>query len=302
MAEDLAQDAFIQAWKKSGSYNATGSFDAWLRQITVNTALQYIRKKQNTLVYDEIEAIEKSTFAMERIDKKQHDVKALNFTPSELFEIISALPEHHRTVFNLYVIDQYTHAQIAEELDISVGTSKSHLARARKKLQHLVLLQTEEKKRKEDWKEALLLLIFPKKATNIDQLFQENFNQYKLKPSSSLIKSISSKTQLHFAAYATKSIIILSSITIITLGTIFLIPNHSQTAATEETNIPELPQTKQIDKETFSQDSIIKIKTEIQKDTNTKDKPPVVIKKQRIKRNPVVVKKSVVIIDSSHAE
>ncbi|HAK77267.1 MAG TPA: hypothetical protein DCM71_10245, partial [Runella sp.] len=121
---------------------------------TVNQCLQYLRDQQKQkyitdYLQHEVENNEESTY-----EEKQ------DFSESELLAVINQLPEHHKMVFNLYVIDGFSHAQIAKELGISEGTSKSHLARARKRIKELL----NQKKKKS----AVFLLFW-----NIDELYKK---------------------------------------------------------------------------------------------------------------------------------
>ncbi|KAB1066832.1 sigma-70 family RNA polymerase sigma factor [Tamlana haliotis] len=119
-AEDNLQDAFLTIFKKIGQYKNQGSFEGWLKRITVNTALQRYRTEK---VFDLVNENAIEDVEIE-IDEDQVSI-------DYLLKIIQELPDRYRLVFNLYVLDGYSHKEIAELLDISVGTSKSNLARAR---------------------------------------------------------------------------------------------------------------------------------------------------------------------------
>jgi len=118
-AEDNLQDGFLIIFDKIHQYNFKGSFEGWIKRIMINNVLQQYRKVSfleltNENISDEPEV---------EID----DSVSLEF----LMEIIQELPDRYRLVFNLYVIDGYSHNDIAEMLEISTGTSKSNLSRAR---------------------------------------------------------------------------------------------------------------------------------------------------------------------------
>ncbi|MEO1654281.1 MAG: sigma-70 region 4 domain-containing protein, partial [Bacteroidota bacterium] len=104
------------------------------------------------------------------------------FSIAELLDTIAQLPAHHRWVFNLYVMEKYTHAQIAQELDISEGTSKSHLARARKQLRIWLLQKAEAKQKKSQDQRFLLPWLSPNETPPLDQLFQAGLNAFSLAP------------------------------------------------------------------------------------------------------------------------
>lgn len=120
-AEDNLHDAFITIFNKIGQYNNKGSFEGWLKRIAINTTLQGYRKDVG--VYDIVNEgqIEDVTVAID-----DEDVN-IDF----LLNIIQELPDRYRLIFNLYVLDGYSHVEISELINISTGTSKSNLARAR---------------------------------------------------------------------------------------------------------------------------------------------------------------------------
>lgn len=119
-AEDTLQDAFITIFKKIEQYRHQGSFEGWMKRITINTALQKYRKEG---VFDLVNENQIEDVTVEIDD----DDIAIDF----LLKIIQDLPDRYRLVFNLYALDGYSHNEIAEMLNINVGTSKSNLARAR---------------------------------------------------------------------------------------------------------------------------------------------------------------------------
>ena len=131
VAEDLAQDAFLHAIEKSGTYHAWGSFEGWLKKIAVNEALMYLRNQPETVELDEGMAVE------EPLADEPQEVK-VDFSQEELLEFIKQLPVRQRTVFNLYAVEHWSHKQIAKELDISVANSKVLLSRARAELQGML--------------------------------------------------------------------------------------------------------------------------------------------------------------------
>lgn len=140
LAEDLMHNAFITAINKISSYSGVGAFEGWLRKIVVNTVLLYLRDSKK-MQFSDNEPLENQSDTEAESDAEQTQKRVIEeagFSQQELLEIVDELPVHHKTVFNLYVIDGYTHNEIGEMLKISGGTSKSHLARARKKIQQLL--------------------------------------------------------------------------------------------------------------------------------------------------------------------
>lgn len=119
-AEDNLQDAFITIFDKIDQYKFKGSFEGWMKRIVINTSLQTYRQKNVLNLVEENYPDEVEV----EIDEEE---LSLDF----LLEIIRDLPERYRMVFNLYVLDGYSHKEISEMLGIAVGTSKSNLSRAR---------------------------------------------------------------------------------------------------------------------------------------------------------------------------
>lgn len=119
-AEDNLQDAFVTIFNKIEQYKNTGSFEGWMKRIAINTALQRYRSVRVFDIINE-DAIEDVV-----VDVANDEVD-LDF----LLTIIQELPDRYRLVFNLYVLDDYSHNEIGKMLNISNGTSKSNLARAR---------------------------------------------------------------------------------------------------------------------------------------------------------------------------
>ncbi|AXP80535.1 ECF RNA polymerase sigma factor SigR [Mariniflexile rhizosphaerae] len=126
-AEDNLQDAFITIFKKIDQYKNKGSFEGWLKRVTINTVLQKYRSEK---VFDIINE--------NVIDEVELDVDEESISIDYLLRIIQELPDRYRLVFNLYVLDGYSHKDIADMLDINIGTSKSNLARARQILKQTI--------------------------------------------------------------------------------------------------------------------------------------------------------------------
>ncbi len=134
-AEDLLQEGFIVVFDKIGQYRNEGSFEGWLRRIFVNHSLQFLRKKTHMYSLSNMNLPEDEDSLQNRFESE----KGLSL--KEILDYIDQLPEGYKLIFNMYVLDGYTHQEIANSLNISIGTSKSQLARAKKKLR--ILLQNE---------------------------------------------------------------------------------------------------------------------------------------------------------------
>ena len=126
-AEDNIQDAFLTILKKIAQYKNKGSFEGWMKRIVINTALQRYRKQDVFQIIDE-----------ESIKEPEVEVNEEELSLPFLLQIIQELPDRYRMVFNLYALDGFSHKEIAEMMNISTGTSKSNLARARKILKSKV--------------------------------------------------------------------------------------------------------------------------------------------------------------------
>lgn len=119
-AEDNLQDAFLKIFSKIEQFKSKGSFEGWMKRITVNTVLQRYRTEKV------FELINENSIEDDTIDIDEDSISI-----DYLLQIIQELPDRYRLVFNLYVLDGYSHKDIAELLNINIGTSKSNLARAR---------------------------------------------------------------------------------------------------------------------------------------------------------------------------
>ena len=127
-AEDVLQNALIKIFTKVELFDAgKGSFKSWSAKIVVNENLMAIRKNINSFKVDPLND------DLHALDENETPLDSLS--AQELTNLIAKLPEGYRTVFNLYVIDGYNHQEIGEMLNISVGTSKSQLFKARRMLQ-----------------------------------------------------------------------------------------------------------------------------------------------------------------------
>ncbi len=126
-AEDNLQDAFLTIFSKIEQYKSKGSFEGWLKRITVNTVLQQYR---NEKVFD---IVNENT-----IEDVDIEIDEDHISLDYLLSIIQELPDRYRLVFNMYVLDGYSHKEIANMLNINIGTSKSNLARARQTLKQAI--------------------------------------------------------------------------------------------------------------------------------------------------------------------
>lgn len=129
-AQDNLQEGFLILFEKINLFNFKGSFEGWAKRVVINYILQQYRK-QNIL-----EIVSENFAEVEEVEIEEENV-SLDF----LTQIIQELPDRYRLVFNLYVMDGYSHKEIAEMLEINIGTSKSNLARAKAILKNKIETQ-----------------------------------------------------------------------------------------------------------------------------------------------------------------
>jgi len=120
-AQDILQDSFVKIFTNLKSYNGSGSLKGWMTRIVINTAIKNNQKWDSRKVNSEID----------NFDKELHVDFLKDLSLKELFDLLEKLPEGCKLVFNLFVVDGYSHNEIAEMLNITVGTSKSQLFRAK---------------------------------------------------------------------------------------------------------------------------------------------------------------------------
>ena len=125
-AEEVMLDGFMRVFEKITQFREDGSFEGWIRRVMVTESLMFLRKSKQWRQEIPIEEV------TVELDYEWADT-AVN--ENDLLRIVNQLPDGYRTVFNLYAIEGYAHAEIAEMLGISEGTSKSQLSRARTMLQ-----------------------------------------------------------------------------------------------------------------------------------------------------------------------
>ena len=125
-ADDVLQEAFVSAFSHLASFQGTSSFGAWLKRIVINKSLNALKKHTTDPIPDSLELEDEET----SVSWQEADV----LTVRRVKKAILGLPEGYRTVLTLYLMEGYDHQEIAEILDISVGTSKSQYNRAKKRL------------------------------------------------------------------------------------------------------------------------------------------------------------------------
>lgn len=129
-AEDILQEGFIRIFTYLDRFENKGSFEGWMRRTMVNTAINYYKKNLSTAREAEYH---------EYHSGKSNDADALSkLSHQELLKMVQQMPDGYRTVFNLYIIEGFSHKDVAEMLNVSENTSKSQLSRARAFLQERI--------------------------------------------------------------------------------------------------------------------------------------------------------------------
>lgn len=128
-AQDILQEGFVKVFKKIETFRSEGSFEGWMRRIFVNTAIEHFRRKKYLQPVTEKEENTLEGNYLSVLD---------NLAERDILDLVQQISPGYRTVFNMYVVEGYSHKEIAEMLGISEGTSKSQLSRAKVILQDLV--------------------------------------------------------------------------------------------------------------------------------------------------------------------
>ncbi|MEQ8711653.1 MAG: sigma-70 family RNA polymerase sigma factor [Cyclobacteriaceae bacterium] len=134
-SEEVMITSFMKVFDKIDQFKSEGSFEGWIRRIMVNESLMYLRKHKNMYLEVDLEKADRDPNYGQLSDHLEEE---------DLLRMVQELPMGYRTVFNMYAIEGFSHAEIAEHLGINVNTSKSQLSRARALLQkQLIALETD---------------------------------------------------------------------------------------------------------------------------------------------------------------
>lgn len=131
-AADIAQESWVKVFRHLAKFTEFNSFEGWVRRITVNTAITHYRRNLKHRYHEDV--TETLATPLDLAASKKAD-----FTMEEIQSAMSALPKGYRTVVQLYLVDGYSHKEIAEMLGVDINTSKSQLSRGRKQLQGYLL-------------------------------------------------------------------------------------------------------------------------------------------------------------------
>lgn len=184
-AEDIVQDSFIVAIQKEDTLKDKSALQGWLSRIVINMAIHHLKeiKKINFSTHQDYEIVDSTTIMNTlEIDTKSVLLSA-DLERNDILEAIDHLPEHHKSVFNMYVIDQFSHSEIGKILHISTGTSKSHLSRARKTIQLFLLERIKEKPVDEKKKRRIAFLLFLGFENQMfANFYKKQFQDFEIKP------------------------------------------------------------------------------------------------------------------------
>jgi len=136
-AEDILQESFVKAFQKMVDFRAESSFGAWLKRIVVNQSLNSIRSK---VYFKEISDEEI------QLEEEEDEKEEPEWEVADVKQAMRQMPEGYRTVFSLYMFEDYTHREIAELLGVGEGTSKSQLNRAKRHLKELLIRMSDERR------------------------------------------------------------------------------------------------------------------------------------------------------------
>ncbi|HMQ61197.1 MAG TPA: sigma-70 family RNA polymerase sigma factor [Flavilitoribacter sp.] len=130
-AEDMLQEGFVKVFRDLPHYRGDGSLEGWIRKVILNVALQHIKTKKRAFSFEEFKGYEE-------VEEMADDGFFSEELVKRVLQLMQKMPSGFRTVLNLYILEGYTHAQIAREIGISEGTSKSQLNRAKKYLKDML--------------------------------------------------------------------------------------------------------------------------------------------------------------------
>jgi RNA polymerase sigma factor (sigma-70 family) len=141
-AEDLLQEGFIKTFQNIGQYKFEGSFEGWMRRMFVHICIDHLRKQKSKGW--KVEFKDELTDVSET-DPEEENLELPEISPDQILEAMQQLSPVYRTVFNLIAFEQYAHQEVADQLGINVGTSKSNYAKAKRNIQRILLDLTTRK-------------------------------------------------------------------------------------------------------------------------------------------------------------
>jgi RNA polymerase sigma factor (sigma-70 family) len=130
-AKDVFQEAFVIAFQKIGQYKFEGSFEGWIKRIFINKLLETLKRRKKDVLFLDV---------FDTDIEEEEELELVPIEQEKLLEYIQELPDQYRMVFNLFVFEKMKHKEIAKQLEISEGTSKSNLNRAKSILKKRILI------------------------------------------------------------------------------------------------------------------------------------------------------------------
>ena len=144
-AKEILREGFLNVFSNLKNYTENGSIELWIKGIMVKASVDHLRKNKQNLIVSTVHANDKAINTREDISD---DELVLNIDKEEILKAVQELTPAYRMVFNLYVIEKYTHKEIAEMLDISESTSESNLAKAKYNLRKNILNSISQRQRR----------------------------------------------------------------------------------------------------------------------------------------------------------
>ena len=298
-AEDLMHDAFLTAIHKSEQFTGSGTLEGWLRQITLNTVLMCLRQEKKLLFTDTEELADTPEIFENQSDSDPRElILAHGFSQGDLLNVLHMIPQHHQVVFNLYVFESWTHKEIAASLGISAGTSKSHLARARKKIQEILLTKAKDMEKK---KKRAAIFILPSGEDDtafIDRFYQKSLGNISVEPSAipDAVARALSKTKPALIKPRIRWLAITTGCGMALLLTLFLFNRNSSTDTAPESVTSTLPvPTTEISGIVPDSQPVIKTTARTEPASlPVKNNPPTKVDKVSAPPPPVIVNKKVI--------
>jgi RNA polymerase sigma factor (sigma-70 family) len=305
LAEDLMHEGFIKAMTKHQTFDNRGDFRGWLRRIVVNTVLMHLRKRKQIFFVEIDESI--PTFSDdENVDfgqRQSADMKAAieeaSFSQLDLLRLLHEIPDQYRIVFNLYVLEGYQHSEIAQLLNISVGTSKSNLSRARNKIAQ-VLYQRAKEGQDDEKRKIVAASVMLAPMMFVDGLFKDAFAAEQIPPAAmppSVKHAIGQSNKAGSLSFGASMVKVFIGFTLVAIGvaTTLLFRSFPESRQTNSNFVV-------VDSLGNKPDSISKVSF-AEKDSNvtlsnTSNPYTAATTGQQVNRVPLVIKKQVIVRDT----
>ncbi|RZK10148.1 MAG: sigma-70 family RNA polymerase sigma factor [Flavobacterium sp.] len=285
-AEDIIQDSFIVAIQKENTLKDKNALNGWLSRIVINMAIHHLKdaKKVNFSTHEDYEIVD-STTVMNTLELDPKSILlSSDLERNDILDAIDKLPEHHKSVFNMYVIDQFSHNEISSALNISVGTSKSHLSRARKTIQTFLLEKIKGKPVDEKKKRRIAFLFFLGLEDQMFANFYRNqFRGFEIEPQKTFLFE-PRRIQIPNQFIGLTKVGIASKIALATISCVIL-ASASFYFYTDESNIKKLNKTPFLNDEKLIQ--------EAKKDS--KNEEFITISNDTVKTKPAVINQTAII-------